>query len=97
MIITPEEKKLEEAAKIQFPETDIEEYYLMAETAFLQPAFIIGAKSDAAKAYWQKGMYTEEEVFKLVTYAAERAQDNHMQFPYQWISDWFEQNKKKEE
>ena len=65
--MTPEEKKIEEAA-------DNHHYFGInapigsrnrANFEQKKESFIAGAKSDAAKNYWQKGMYTEEEVDAL--------------------------------
>ena len=42
-----------------------------------------------------KKTYSEEEVKKLCRYIAEYAQENHMEYPYRYFDDWFEQNKKK--
>ena len=68
-------------------------------------SFIAGAKSDAAKNYWQKGMYTEEEVLTLFenwlnTKINEELMVISGELDYLegvTFSDWFEQNKKKEE
>jgi len=60
-----------------------------------------GAKSDAAKAFHQQGMYTEEEVLNLLS--------NNLEVNMDWVNNklkgkkcerpvfsvWFEQNKKK--
>lgn len=55
---------------------------------------IWGIKSDAAKEYWQRGMYSEEEVKKLCKYAMEFAQERR-EYAHELIEEWFEQNKKK--
>lgn len=58
-------------------------------------SFQAGIKSEVAKEYWQKGMYSEEEVFKLLekiiyTY------HNWQHSEYRWdLAKWFVQNKKK--
>lgn len=46
-----EDFKLEKAATKYSP-----------ENGRVQMAFVVGAKSHEAKEYWQKGMYSEEEV-----------------------------------
>ena len=40
-------------------------------------------------------LYTEEEVKHLCLCAMSDAQDNIRQYPYEYIDEWFEQNKKK--
>jgi hypothetical protein len=56
--MTNEEKKIEEAA-IRYGEK-----YSDIKCAGI--AYYDGIKSDASKEYWQKGMYTEEEVYKIL-------------------------------
>jgi len=51
-----------------------------------QAGFCKGANSPEAKALWQHGMYTEEEVFELL-------KNSH--FVDVNIIEWFELNKKK--
>lgn len=64
-------------------------------------SFIHGAKSEAAKEFHQQGMYSEEEVLKLLV--------DNLEVYLDWVDDglrgklcekpkfseWFEQNKKK--
>ena len=56
-------------------------------------SFIAGAKSDAAKNYWQKGMYTEEEVKELFRkFVIENTNISLIV-----AGNWLNKNKKKEE
>ena len=65
--------------------------YIVAEA--VKQYFIIGAKSEAAKQYWQQGMYTEEEVKQMIVKFFNSCTDS---FINQYSFDkWFEQNKKK--
>ena len=68
------EKKIEEKAKRKCDNTDD------------RNLFIDGANSLEAKAKWQHGLYTEEEVFELL-------KNSH--FVDVNIIEWFELNKKK--
>ena len=61
-----DEKKIEDAAIILFPDEDDEEFYGDCAYMFKRPSWIEGVKSDTAKEYWQKGMYTEEEVREII-------------------------------
>lgn len=92
------EKQINEAAVSSItPRTD-------DISAFCVSYFIQGAKSDAAKAYHTKGMYSEEEVICLL--------GEHLNVNLDWViqsiddpkwgrqnkpnfTEWFEQNKKK--
>lgn len=58
----------------------------------LNEAIEVGINEGLRKS--QQGMYSEEEVRKIALYAAEEAQDRHMDFPYQWFNEWFDKNKK---
>lgn len=72
--------------------------YVVAEA--VKQYFIAGAKSKAAKQYWQQGMYTEEEVKDLLNKShLARVKDPMLVL---WVDKglefsptWFEQNKKK--
>ena len=59
--------------------------------------FIHGAQSDAAKEFHTKGMYTEEEVRRLV-WEARIFYHEYSHLPFSFIggkfNEWFEQNKK---
>ena len=64
--------------------------------------FINGAKSLVAKEYWQQGMYSEEEVYKLIYQAetigfgnARRYDEEGFQAEQIDIREWFNENKKK--
>lgn len=98
--MTPElEKKIEQAAKLYCQDLYHGEFLTMV----IKEVFILGAKSPEAKEYWQKGMYTEEEVKKLI--ALKYMRDYNDEYPeylsmtieesLNEIGDWFEQNKKK--
>ena len=69
--MTPElEKKIEETAKqlagfSPLQEVDDEERYYQSHKCNTYDACIKMAKSDAAKDYWQKGMYTQGEVKEM--------------------------------
>lgn len=58
--------------------------------------FIVGAKSEAAKEYWQQGMYSEEEVFNLIdriyTTGIYQMETYNKSMN---LKAWFDQNKKK--
>lgn len=71
--------------------------------------FVAGAKSEAAKEYWQQGMYSEEEVLKLIRQAFQGARTKRraeLKVGYDYVTglkrkylypdakEWFEQNKK---
>ena len=104
--MTPElEKKIEEAA-------DNHHYFGInapigsrnrANFEQKKESFIAGAKSDAAKNYWQKGMYTEEEVLALFeNWLNTKINEELMVISGELdclegviFSDWFERNKKK--
>ena len=66
----------------------------LSEAQVIEYVFMAGAKSKAAKEYWQRGMYSEEEVKRLCKYAMEFAQERR-EYAYELIDEWFEQNKKK--
>ena len=53
---------------------------------YSKEAFIAGAKSEAAKEYWQQGMYSEEEVKKFLYNLWEADDDD--------FEKWFNENKK---
>ena len=107
--MTPElEKKIEAAAKqlagfSPLQEVDDEERYYQSHKCNTYDACIKMAKSDATKDYWQKGMYTEEEVLALfvnwlITKIIEELMVICEELDYfvgVAFSDWFEQNKKK--
>ena len=68
--MTPEEKKIEATAKqlagfSPLQEVDEEERYYQSHKCTTYDACLKMSKSDAAKEYWQKGMYSEEEVDAL--------------------------------
>lgn len=78
------EKKVEEAAKKY-----IKDYYseqIMPKC--VKDAFINGAKSPEAKEYWQKGMYSEEELLDLTDEFSWR-HDKSVTF-----REWFNEHKK---
>ena len=92
--MTAEQKKIEEAGKSLLPEGK-------------RDAFFLGAISPQAKEYWQKGMYTEEEVLSLLKrvgreitypetyYEPVDTDENNDKYFNGEVEDWFEQNKKK--
>lgn len=43
----------------------------MRYSADMLRSFVIGAKSEAAKNYWQRGMYSEEQIKQLEQYLKE--------------------------
>jgi hypothetical protein len=90
------EKKIEEAAE----EFSCNGNPFDQDIAVRSRAFIIGAKSPEAKEYWQKGMYTEEEVKELFINRSKKFSTSVEPFNAILLKqdlDWFEQNKKKEE
>lgn len=89
------EKQIEEAADLKYTKLSANPPYCEIKEKSAIRGFVEGAKSEAAKAYHTKGMYSEDEAKKLALLAAEHAQDYHMKFPYEWFDEWFEQNKKK--
>lgn len=83
------EKQIEKAAKKDHPYNGSEFSWTIDDR---RECFIEGAKSTAAKEYWQEGMYSEEEVKVLIQ------KFNKEQCASTWFDDdeqWFEQNKKK--
>lgn len=106
--MTPEEKKIEEVANNHclYERGNCDEDDRLCNLS--DHMFVIGAKSDAAKEYWQKGMYTEEEVLLLLKrvgkeisypetyYEPSDTDENNDKYFDSEIEDWFNQNKKKE-
>lgn len=93
--MTPEEIKIEESAERHYNELPYENS---------KYSFITGAKSQVAKEYHTKGMYTEEEVDKIVRRAYQFGFEGGMyentdfithQHDCNSITKWFEKNKKK--
>ena len=88
--MTPEQKKIETAGAA-----------LLSESK--RDAFYLGAISPEAKNYWQKGMYTEEEVLALFeNWLNTKINEELMVISGELdclegvtFSDWFERNKKK--
>ena len=86
--MTVEERAIEQAAKDEY------ENFLLTdrEQSLGKSAFIIGAKSPEAKAFHTKGMYSDDDVWKLLNKYLdyqEHGLDNMTAI------EWFEQNKKK--
>ena len=83
------EKQIEEAAEIEY---SIKDGLLSnRERDILRSAYIKGAKSEVTKQYWQQGMYSEEEVCRLLNQCnclSKSIADFNEQ-------EWFENNKKK--
>ena len=83
------EKQIEEAAEIEY---SIKDGLLSnRERDISRSAYIKGTKSEAAKAFHQQGMYSEEEVKQLLNQCnclSKSIEDFNEQ-------EWFEQNKKK--
>jgi len=52
--------------------------------------FKSGAKSESSKEYWQNGMYTEEQVYKLIEFAVISSGGTE---DTSRIKKWFETNK----
>ena len=69
--------------------------YIVAEA--VKQYFIVGAKSEAAKNFWQQGMYSEEEVKgMIIKFYNSNTKHDQIGFINQYSFDkWFEQNKKK--
>ncbi len=68
--MTPEEKKLEEAAKriagfSPLQTVDEQERYYQSHKCKVYDSCLKMANDDSVKEFWQKGMYTEEEVNAL--------------------------------
>ena len=58
------EKQIEEAAEKYSLNGD---WTMFAEKEIVRKeAYISGAKSEAAKEYWQQGMYSEDEIWELL-------------------------------
>lgn len=95
------EKQIEEAGfqynkRLYNPEVSSEEAIYIN----LEDAFIEGAKSEAAKQYWQQGMYSEEDMlnfsFWLLNNIGETSNDRVAHFDnHHYLNKWLEQNKKK--
>lgn len=109
--MTPEEKKIEATAKqlagfSPLQEVDEEERYYQSHKCNTYDACLKMSKSDAVKDYWQKGMYSEEEVIHLICKAREELPAPELCYsPFKTkientnevnngVVDWFEQNKK---
>jgi hypothetical protein len=81
------EKQIEEAAE-NYCE-NFSHDYLWQQTNII--TFKKGVKSEVARQYWQQGIYTEEEVHRLLNQCnclSKSIEDFNEQ-------EWFEQNKKK--
>ena len=102
------EKGIEKVAKklagfSPLQEVDDEERYYQSHKCNTYDACLKIAKSDAVKTYWQKGMYTEEEVETLfknwlntkINEELMRISGELGYFEGVTFGDWFEQNKKK--
>lgn len=99
LIMTPEENKLEEALTIliaQLEDSSVRKFTCINGFGFSQLERDI---VDSQKDYWQKGMYTEDEVIMIL-----REFGNHIIKKYNpmhpvigEVKGWFERNKKKEE
>ena len=92
--MTTEEKKIEEAAKDHclYDRNICEEDDALCNLS--EQMFILGAKSDAAKEYHTKGMFTQEQVFKLLKesqYAYHKHQHPESIFD---LKQWFYDNAK---
>jgi len=83
-------KTIELAAKEYFDSLCIN------QKSYLYPTkgFIAGAKSEAAKTFHTKGMYTEEEVKRLCSEAYVKSPDDHDNM-IEYFEKWFDKNKKK--
>ena len=86
------EKQIEQASKDAFKASELFE----AASPHYENGFIKGAKSEAAKAFHQQGMYSEEETEELLVeymlYCEECERKDS--FPDN-ARNWFETNKKK--
>ena len=81
-------EEIEKAGNSEFPYNEDEFSWITDDK---RNAFILGAESIALKEYWQKGMYSEDEVKVLIQ------KFNKEQCASIWYDDdeeWFEQNKK---
>ena len=88
--VTLEEKKIGEFAYI-YAKSPLDDKQYNAE---IYVAVISGAKSDAAKEYHTKGMFTQEQVFKLLKesqYAYHKHQHPESIFD---LKQWFYDNAK---
>lgn len=91
--MTTEEKNIEKAAEYY---SNIIESISMQSFNKIQCAddYIAGVKSEAAKEYWQKGMYSEDEVIELLSKMDYCGWVGNFAGP-DVRKEWFEQNKKK--
>lgn len=98
------EKQIEEAADLKYTTLSANPPYCEIKGKAAIRGFVEGAKSDAAKAYHTKGMYTLQQVSDFI----EDEYDNYLDYllennrcsrrgskTYLSFADWFEQNKKK--
>ena len=91
------EKQIEEAGfqynkRLYNPEVSSEEAIYIN----LEDAFIEGAKSEAAKEYWQQGMYSEEDLYEILNkFRKEFSLHRGIQIMDFDIKNFIEQNKKK--
>lgn len=70
--------------------------YVLDKISWEQPRLVgFSTTEQSVKEYWQKGMYSEEEVKKIVLMSMQEAHDRH-EFPHEYYEEWFEQNKKKQ-
>jgi hypothetical protein len=99
--MTPElEKKIEETAKqlagfSPLQEVDDEERYYQSHKCNTYDACIKMTKSDSAKDYWQKGMYTEEEVYKTLHILIMEIQSSKVEINDEGdLREWFNNNNK---
>ena len=94
--ITPEEKKInEEAINIRREVQSIilnETERVVANT--FENGFILGAKSESAKAYHTKGMYSERHVIELLQLYRYDLASGSTPVIGDTIPDWFNKNKK---
>lgn len=95
------EKQIEETAEMYAYDISVDFSSLARINSFIE-----GAKSEAAKAYHTKGMYSEEDLIEAIKFTIsqwisdnERMEPDHRDlvrsFIHQDLPVWFEQNKKK--
>lgn len=93
------EKKIEEAAEnfivknTKPNNVDLEDHFVnFSGGSFEKDCWISGAKSEAAKQYWQQGMYSEEEVKELLIKCLAYTNISILGKEFE---NWFNKNKKK--
>ena len=84
------EKEIVEAADLKYTTQSANPPYCEIKEKAAIRGFIEGAKSEAAKEYWQQGMYSEDDLKNFSKFCKDHCSSS----PTYNLDKWLEQNKK---